>query len=164
MWTAAQIIFNEGPELLGTEVNQYDAYYDAPLEEIDISKNRYGDVYWIDKDTNIRQSNSHYGIVTANQDELDRIHVSLPSSDLNDYFRHYAAKLAWEAAKLMPDEDEETAKVLCVAGSWLNEIDNVQALRFYETLVSRCGQTKLGAQANQLHWFPVAENVPVGSW
>jgi len=64
----------------------------------------------------------------------------------------------------MPDEDEETAKVLCVAGSWLNEIDNVQALRFYETLLSRCGQTKLGAQANQLHWFPVAENVPVGSW
>lgn len=38
LWTAAQIIFNEGPELLGTEVNQYDAYYDAPLEEIDISK------------------------------------------------------------------------------------------------------------------------------
>ena len=164
LWTAAQIIFNEGPELLGTEVNQYDAYYDAPLEEIDISKNRYGDVYWIDKDTTIRQSNSHYGIVTASQDELDRINISLPSSDLNDYFRHYAARLAWEAAKLMPDEDEETAKVLCVAGSWLNEIDNVQALRFYKTLVSRCGQTKLGAQANQLHWFPVAENVPVGSW
>ena len=31
----------------------------------------------------------------------------------------HAAELAWEAAELMPDNSDDTARVLCTGGTWL---------------------------------------------
>ncbi len=70
------------------------------------------------------------------------------------HYRYIAADLAWEAAELMPNESEETAKVLCEAGSWLKGRDPKAADRFYKALVKRCGTTPLGRKAAELNWFP----------
>jgi len=54
----------------------------------------------------------------------------------------------------MPNESEETARVLCEAGSWLKARDPKAADRFYKALVRRCGTTPLGKKAAELKWFP----------
>ncbi len=57
----------------------------------------------------------------------------------------------------MPDNSDETARVLCIAGSWLKIRDPQAADQFYKTLVRRCGKTKLGREADKLRWFPKIE-------
>ena len=55
----------------------------------------------------------------------------------------------------MPDNSDETARVLCEAGGWLKYRDPKAADRFYKALVRRCRKTDIGEQANRMHWFPV---------
>ena len=54
----------------------------------------------------------------------------------------------------MPDDSEETAKVLCTAGGWLKALDPKAANRFFKALVTRCGETALGREAKRTKWFP----------
>jgi hypothetical protein len=77
--------------------------------------------------------------------------------DARFHYRYRAADLAWQAVSLMPDGTDETARRLCVAGSWLKDRDPAAADRFYRALVRRCGQTALGRQAETLRWFPKSE-------
>ncbi len=70
------------------------------------------------------------------------------------HYRYLAANLAWEAAALMPDNNDDTARVLCEAGTWLKNRDPKSADRFYKALVKRCGTTELGKAADKKHWFP----------
>ncbi|MDM8005720.1 MAG: hypothetical protein QUV05_06160 [Phycisphaerae bacterium] len=70
------------------------------------------------------------------------------------HYRYIAADLAWQAAELMPNESEETARLLCEAGSWIKARDPKAADRFYKALVRRCGKTELGKKADKLRWFP----------
>lgn len=69
---------------------------------------------------------------------------------------HVAAGYAWKAAELMPDNSDETARVLCIGGSWLAAQYPKDADLFYKALVRRCGKTKLGHEADKLRWFPSA--------
>lgn len=66
---------------------------------------------------------------------------------------YIAADLAWRAAQLMPDNNEETAKVLNTAGSWLKKNDDKGADKFYQAIERRCAKTELGQQAIKRHWF-----------
>jgi len=66
-----------------------------------------------------------------------------------------ATRLA--GVELMPDNSEETARVLCIAGSWMKGKDPNEADRFYKELVIRCPKTKLGQEAEKLRWFPKVE-------
>lgn len=70
------------------------------------------------------------------------------------HYRYLAANLAWEAAALMPDNNDDTARVLCEAGTWLKNRDPKSADRFYKALVKRCGTTELGKAADKKRWFP----------
>ncbi|HEU0038710.1 MAG TPA: LysM domain-containing protein, partial [Verrucomicrobiae bacterium] len=70
---------------------------------------------------------------------------------------YQAAFLAWEAAKLMPDNSDETARVLCTAGSWLKRRDPQTADSFYKALVQRCRKTAIGDQADRMRWFPALD-------
>ena len=54
----------------------------------------------------------------------------------------------------MPDDADETARVLCEAGSWLKLRDPRAADRFYKALVTRCATTALGREASRRRWFP----------
>ena len=67
---------------------------------------------------------------------------------------HVAAEYAWQAAKFMPDNSDETAYVLCIVGRWLQLNYPKDADRFYKALVNRCRKTSLGAEADKLRWFP----------
>jgi hypothetical protein len=73
---------------------------------------------------------------------------------LHRYHADYiAADLAWRAAQLMPDNDEQTAKVLNTAGSWLKNGDDKAADRFYQAIERRCAKTEIGQEAIKRHWF-----------
>ena len=54
----------------------------------------------------------------------------------------------------MPNESDETARLLCEAGTWLKIHDPKAADRFYKAMVLRCGTTQLGQQADKRRWFP----------
>ena len=57
----------------------------------------------------------------------------------------------------MPDNTDETARILCTAGSWLKVSDPNTADLFYKALVRRCRKTAIGAQADAMRWFPVLD-------
>jgi len=70
------------------------------------------------------------------------------------HYRYTAAELAWEAATMMPDNSDETARLLNEAGGWLKNRDPQAANRFYVALVKRCRNTELGRLADEKRWFP----------
>jgi len=80
-----------------------------------------------------------------------------PDPEERFHYRYLAASLAWEAAKLLPDNSDETARVLCIAGSWLKRRDPETAELFYKALVRRCRKTAIGRQADRMRWFPVLD-------
>ncbi len=97
-------------------------------------------------------------VVPSSGDERRRLQQSVGLRKPWRCYRYIAADLAWEAAELMPNESEETAQVLCAAGSWLKARDPKAADRFYKALVRRCGSTPLGKKAAELRWFPVPDD------
>ncbi len=73
------------------------------------------------------------------------------------HYRYSGCDLAWEAASLLPNESEQTAAILCEAGTWIKVLDPKAADRFYKAMVTRCGRTRLGKEANALRWFPALD-------
>jgi hypothetical protein len=91
--------------------------------------------------------------------ELERLAAdSVPEKRFS--YRYRAADLAWWAASLLPNDSDETAKILTEAGGWLAGRDPAAANRFYQALVIRCGNTDLGRAAAKAHWFPPKPPVP----
>jgi hypothetical protein len=64
-----------------------------------------------------------------------------------------SAALAWESALLLPNNSDETARVLCRGGSWI-ALDPPAADILYKALVRRCRKTAIGAEADRIRWFP----------
>ena len=58
----------------------------------------------------------------------------------------------------MPNDADETARILVAAGGWLKARDPQAAEPFYQALVIRCSHTELGRAATQQHWFPREKN------
>ncbi len=141
---AAWIARTNGMELLGTELAPdwfiYGGNYDWGLT-------------WAGRaaSTNGNQINR------ASESELARAAQPHVDPDERFHYRYQAAFLAWEAAKLMPDNSDETARVLCTAGTWLKVRDPDTADIFYKALVRRCRQTAIGEQADRMRWFPVLD-------
>jgi tetratricopeptide (TPR) repeat protein len=136
---AAIITRTNGMELLGTEIEP-DWHADFGYYDV----NTVGD----------RATNNPAKILVASQDELRRAAQHKPDPDKRFHYRYQAAALAWEAAKLMPNNSDETAIVLWQAGSWLKDRDPATADLFYKSLVRRNRKTALGAEADRRHWFP----------
>jgi len=139
LWKAACITRYEGMELLGTEVEPDWFVYSGNFKRTPASEIR-----GFDGDTKI---------VPSTADEQRRLRRNFVP-EKRFHYRYTAAECAWRAAELMPDESDETARVLCIAGSWLKVRDPQAADRFYKTLVLRCGKTQLGREADKLRWFP----------
>jgi hypothetical protein len=95
-----------------------------------------------------------FHVVRATPAELERADRHAPRPDARFHYRYVAADLAWDAARLMPDESDATARVLATAGTWLKTRDPEFADRFYKALVQRCGKTELGRRAKDARWFP----------
>lgn len=142
LFTAAIIARTNGLELYGTEVGPDWRIHGGNFAEGVTAQGR---------------TNESFQILSASTDELRRSATHHPEPEKRFHYRYQAASLAWEAAKLLPDNSDETARVLCTAGSWLKRRDPKTADFFYKALVRRCRKTAIGKQADQMRWFPVLD-------
>jgi len=139
---AAFIARTNGLELYGTEVGPDWRIYGGDFETGVSAEDR---------------TNESFQLLSASLDELERASAHHADPEKRFHYRYQAASLAWEAAKLLPDNSDETARVLCTAGSWLKARDPETADHFYKTLVRRCRRTAIGQQADRMRWFPVLD-------
>ena len=140
LWAAAKIARREGMELLGTEVEPDWRLYYGAYEPAQTLKDR--------------GTAAGAMAMYVTRDERDRLERHKLEIEKRFHYRYIAAEHAWAAARIMPNDLDETAKVLCTAGTWLKNRDPKAADRFYKALVTRCGGTSLGRQADRLRWFP----------
>ena len=90
-------------------------------------------------------------IARGNARDLALLHVAL-----GERFAAAVLRLL-DSARLMPDDSDETARVLWTAGSWLKYMDPETADIFYKALVRRNPHTILGAEADRKRWFPILD-------
>jgi tetratricopeptide (TPR) repeat protein len=144
LFAAAMMARTNGMELFGTEV--------APDWRIND-----GDFDWgvtAEDRTNSDASN----LLAVSADELKRYGENDVEPETRFHYRYQAAALGWEAAGLMPNNSDETARMLCVAGTWLKNINPKEADVFYKSLVRRCRKTAIGGVADRMRWFPVLDH------
>jgi tetratricopeptide (TPR) repeat protein len=94
----------------------------------------------------------------VSKSEKERLKMHPAQTIRRYYYIYLAADLGWQAAALLPDNDEQTARILNTAGSWLKAKDDDAADRFYQAIERRCPKTEIGREAVKRHWFvPVEE-------
>ena len=140
LWKAAQVMKTYGLELAGTETGPDWAAHGGNFSEGPTDKNR------TDKELN------HLLLATPEEQERSLRHTAKP--DKRWHYRYVAAQMGWKAASDLPDNTDQKAEILWMAGSWIKLTDPTEADRFYKALVRQCGNTDLGKRANELKWFP----------
>jgi hypothetical protein len=144
LWQAARMARYWGMELLGTELGPDNAIHGGRFGPTPEEEQKQAAPPPPDKDT----------FAPRTADEKKRVDEHGVMPDRRYHYRYVAADHAWAALQFMPDNSDETARVLCEAGGWLKDRDPTAADRFYKALVRRCGQTALGREAAETHWFP----------
>lgn len=140
LFIAAQVIREQGMDLLGTEVEPDWRINGGGFEDgVAVSQ---------------RASFSTNTTLVASEDEITRALAHHPAPDQRFHYRYRAASFAWAAAALLPNNSDELAQVLCIGGSWLKNRDPDTADLFYKALVRRCRKTAIGAMADRMRWFP----------
>lgn len=143
---AAWVARTNGLEILGTEVGPDWAIYDGAFEgSLGMDSDEGSDGSRHPRDATLLP-------VTAEERRRALDHAPRPPERF--HYRYVAARLAWEAANLLPDQDPETARMLWTGGSWLKVRDPETADLFYKALVRRCRKTELGEAADRWRWFP----------
>jgi nucleoid-associated protein YgaU len=104
-----------------------------------------------------RGSNALAHVVQPSKDELRRNSEHHADPELRFHYRYQAAALAWEAARLLPNNTDQTALVLWQGGTFLKDRDPQFADIFYKALVRRNRKTALGAEADRQRWFPTLD-------
>ncbi len=140
-WKAATIAHDHGVDLMGyTTADEYGRQSDGTFH------------LWPDSLRTLRPW--EYKAAPITTDERGRTAKHKPKDPRRWHYLYEAAGHAWRACELMPDESDKTARRLCEAGTWIKYGNPDAADRFYKALVIRCGNTKLGQQADKLRWFP----------
>ncbi|WP_108824185.1 hypothetical protein [Ereboglobus luteus] len=140
-WNAAASLHENGMALLGTELAPDYSIWGGNFEWSPIAGAR--------RDKLRREG----GLGAPTADELQRVEAhAVPRKRF--HYRYRAADLGWWAASLMPNDSDETARMLNTAGGWIKKRDPGEANRFYRALVIRCPNTVLGKQAAARNWFP----------
>lgn len=145
LFAAAVMARTNGMELFGTELEPDWAIYGGDFGG--------GFGFWRNRATNAWQAK----INRADPNEIERAASRQVDPEKRFHYRYRAADLAWAAATLMPDNADETARMLCTGGTWLKNRDPQAADKFYKALVNRCRKTAIGAQADRMRWFPVLD-------
>lgn len=140
LFEAARLTRHQGLQLIGTELDPDWRVHDGQFANGVMARMR----------AELQSSN----LLVATGEELERAARHGVEPDLRWHYRYQAAELAWEAARLLPDNHDLTARVLCVGGTWLKNVAPDEADRFYKALVRRCRKTVLGKEADRLRWFP----------
>jgi hypothetical protein len=150
---AAQVIHEQGMALLGTELAPDYAIWDGDFATPDLAAFRYANVEVYDRTPYRTGGRSEaLGVLAPSDAELQRAFAQLPPAQ-RFHYRARAAELAWLAAGLLPNDDDQTALILDSAGRWLARRSPEQANLFYRSLVVRCPHTELGRRAQAAHWF-----------
>lgn len=160
LWTAAQIERRLGMELFG--------YEDAPdytscggvFRHYPFHERRKTALWRYDWDPTpeTRTETLRYTpVLPATADEIWCARHYGPRIDRRFHYRYLAADLAWQSARLLPDDSEQTAHVLATAGIWLKTNAPKSADRFYKALVNRNPSIPLAQEADQMRWFPPLE-------
>src|SRR5262249_39851084 len=124
---AAHLGRERGMDLMGTELGPDWATWGGSFEESRLST---------------RESSAVAAkFVAISDDERRRISPTPEGIQRRYHYKYIAADYAWEAAKLLPDNSDELAKLLVEAGGWLKARDAVSADRFYKALIERCPKT-----------------------
>ncbi len=139
LWQIAQHIHAYGMKLIGTE---YDPDYiiHHGLRDFPVFYN--AEVFRVRKP------------FPYSEETLQRIRESAPEPNLRWHYRYVAAEYGWQAAQLLPNNDERTAHILWQSGRWLMYQNPQYADRFYKSMVRRNRDTELGKAADKLRWFP----------
>jgi hypothetical protein len=142
-WAAANLMQTRGDTLFGSVIepfwklwDDFDHFEDSPLT---------------------RMTNAQIKLVPPSSDEIRRAISHAPEKRRRFNYHYWAADLAWNAAQLMPNNSDETARVLHAAGSWIKYLDQHEADRFYKALVRRCRKTEVGDAADKKRWFPLLD-------
>ncbi|MGC3990529.1 MAG: hypothetical protein QM796_12785 [Chthoniobacteraceae bacterium] len=163
LWKTAQLTRDSGMELMGLEMEPDAFIWEGNFEELPVAQGRERgraitityeykrDAQGNDEEVEVPQESSL--TVPATTDERKRLGKTHIVPEKRFHYRYLAAGLAWKAALLMPDNDEQTATVLNTAGCWLKDHDDKAADRFYEALATRCAETPTGREAIKRHWF-----------
>jgi hypothetical protein len=144
LWRVAQRTREHGMELRGTELDP-----DWTLHEGTYSQ---GSIWSIREDDHSPTGPSeaerarHYANRFGDEQVVGRFH-----------YRWVAADYAWQAAELLPDQHPATARVLCIAGTWIADRDPVEANRFYQAMVNRNRAVDVAQWADAARWFPDVE-------
>ncbi len=137
LWAAAKIARGQGMELLGTETPR-------PSDRSDSWPLVPGEMVW-------RRDGK---LVPTSDDERRRVAAHGGGGENLYHYDNTASEHAWQAAELLADNTDRTARILCAAGTWLKNGNPKAAARFYTALGQRCGQTDLGRRANKLQSLP----------
>jgi tetratricopeptide (TPR) repeat protein len=137
--TAGWITRTNGMELIGTELSPDCHIYDGDFETSLTVNSR---------------ANKDFTLFPASSDEKRRYAEHNADPEVRFHYRYQAAFLGWEAARLLPNNSEETARTLSIAGSWIKALDPETANLFYKSLVRRCRKTPIGSEADRIRWFP----------
>ncbi|MDB6110101.1 MAG: hypothetical protein JWR69_1851, partial [Pedosphaera sp.] len=140
LFEAAKIARHDGMELLGTEVAPDWHVADGNFE--------------FEMTADMRANNMEARLLVLAKEELRRYATHRADPEQRFHYRYQAAFIGMEAAQMLPNNSEVTAKILCTAGSWLKGRDPETADLFYKALVRRCRKTPLGAEADRKRWFP----------
>lgn len=93
--------------------------------------------------------------IAANLAHPDRAHRSA---------RYAVARLAAQAAELLPDDDVAGSRILQFAGGLLKYMEPRAAQPYYRQLATRFKGTELGAAARRAHWFVALACEPDPDW
>jgi hypothetical protein len=143
LFQAALITRTNGMELIGTEVAPDWHYHFGQFDDGVTGEDR--------------RSNRLAIVVLPSKAELRRNAEHHPDPNVRFHYRYQAASLAWEAAKLLPDNNAQTAYVLWKGGCFLKNRDPHTADLFYKALVRRNRKTALGVEADRQRWFPILD-------
>lgn len=158
LWRAAKIERWLGMELFGSE--------DEP--DWFVEGGSFDDDYYRDARLGRAQPGSEQGGTTfpaptptppyvppVSADEKRRVEKEQVHPEKRYHYRYLAADLAWKAASLMADQQEQTARVLAAGGFWLMSVHEDKAAdKFHAAILRRCGQTTLGREAAKTGGIP----------
>jgi hypothetical protein len=117
LFQAAIITRTNGMELIGTEVEPDWHIHSGNFEEgVSVAT---------------RATNENAKVLVASEDELSRATQHNADPEMRFHYRYQAAAFAWEAAKLMPNNFEDAARMLCTAGGGIRIRDPKTADTFY---------------------------------
>ena len=145
---ASFVMRTNGMELVGTEL--------APDWFVEAGDYEYG-ITWQQRETD--RTNSEINAASADEISRAEAHGSRPEErwhyrEVSKQLKIQAAGLYWDAAQALPDNTDETARLLVRGGTIMDRYDTAGAERYYKALVHRCGRTVIGQQADKLRWFP----------